>query len=158
MFNTKHLDKVLGEIRNLNKKNYFCPKKNLLAYRLSKMSRNYRGVTMERMIRDYYISKRFNVKYMGGTNPFDMLVNGKKIEVKSALASVKIVRGKKKYTYKFQHICTKNFHKLVLVFISPEGISTRTMDSRTVSKYLTGKKKHKELYVGQRIFGKVLVA
>lgn len=158
MFTTKHLDKVLGEVRGLHKKSIYCPKKNLLSYRLSKMSSQYRGGTIERMIRDYYKDNNKNVVYIGGSHSFDMLVDGRKIEVKSSLATMTIVGGVVKYSYKFQHICPNNFHKLVMVFVSPEGLTVRVMDSRTVAKYLGTKYSHKDLHVGKRVLGKVLVA
>ena len=158
MFTIKSLDKALGEIRNINKKSPFCPKKHLVAYRLSKMSRNYRGGVVERMVRDYYKKMGKAVFHIGGNSSYDMLVNGHKIEVKSALAKVNIVGGVIKYTYKFGHIRPANFSKLVLVFISPEGITARVINSNTAAKYTGSKNKHKDLYVGKKIFGKVLAA
>lgn len=158
MFTTEHLDKVLGEVRGYHKESIFCPKKNLLAYRLSKMSSQYRGGAIERLVRDYYIGSGKDVTYIGGSNSYDMIVNGRKIEVKSSLAKMSIVGGVVKYNYKFQHICPNNFHKLVMVFVSPEGLTARVMDSRTVAKYLGTKYFHKNLHVGKKIFGKVLAA
>jgi|LakMenEpi03Aug12_release.lakeMendotaPanAssembly.Ray.scaffolds.fasta_scaffold160958_3 hypothetical protein len=158
MFTTKNLDRVLNEVRGLHNKSIFSPKKSILAYRLSKMSSQYRGNAIERMIRDYYKSTGKIVSYIGGSASFDMMVNGRKVEVKSALARVGVVGGVVKYSYKFQHICPNNFHKLVLVFVSPEGLSVRVMDSRTAAKYLGSKRAHRNLYVGKRIVGKVLAA
>jgi hypothetical protein len=158
MFTTEHLDKVLGEVRGYHKKSIFCPKKNLLAYRLSKMSSQYRGGAVERIIRDYYINNGYNVRYIGGSHSYDMLVNNRKIEVKSALAKMSIVGGVVKYKYNFKHICPSNFHKLVMVFINPEGLTARVMDTRTVAKYTGTKYFHRDLHVGKKILGKVLVA
>ena len=158
MFTTKNLDRVLAEMRNHNKKSPFCPKKHLVAYRLSRMSRNYRGVAIERMVRDYYKKIGKTVFHVGGNSSYDMIVNGHKIEVKSALAKMTVVGGVVKYSYKFGHIRPANFSKLVLVFISPEGISARVMNSNTVAKYTGSKNKHKDLFVGKKILGKVLAA
>ena len=158
MFTTEHLDKVLGEVRGYHNKSIFCPKKNLLAYRLSKMGSQYRGGAVERIIRDYYIDAGYDVTYIGGSNSYDMIVNNRKIEVKSSLAKMSIVGGIVKYKYSFKHICPNNFHKLVMVFISPEGLTARVMDSRTVAKYTGTKYCHKDLSVGKKIFGKVLAA
>lgn len=158
MFTTKHLDKVLGEVRNATKNSPFSPKKSLLAYRLSKMSRNYRGTTIEMMLRDYFVKKGCVVKHIGHSNKYDLYVNGKKIEVKSALARQKIVGGKIKHEYKFAHVCPSKFHKLVLVYVSPQGLEMRTMDSRTAAKRLGVKNKHKDLYSGYKKLGKVLAA
>ena len=154
MFTTKHLDKILAEVKNYNKKSPFCPRKNLLTYRLSRMSSQYRGIVTERMIRDYYKSTGKRVKYFGGSQSFDMSVDGRRIEVKSAIGRP----GKNNYTYHFQHICANNFDKLVLVFISPEKIHIRVMNSATVAKYVGAKKRHKSLYVRKKILGKVLAA
>ncbi len=158
MFTIKHLDKVLGEVRGFHNKSIFSPKKNILSYRLSRMSSQYRGGVIERMIRDYYKKSGKKVSYVGGSASFDMMVNGRRVEVKSALARMSITNGTVKYAYNFQHICPNNFHKLVMVFVSPEGLTTRVMDSRTVAKYLGTKKRHKNLYVSKKILGKVLAA
>jgi len=154
MFTTKNLDDALDEVRGFHESTIFCPEKSLIAYRLSKMSRNYRGAVVERMIRDYYVDHGKDVDYYGGSNSFDMMVDGKKVEVKSALAT----KSNTGYAYRFQHICPAHFHKLVLVFISPEGITSRVMDTRTAAKYTGSKYSHKGLYVGKRILGRVLAA
>jgi hypothetical protein len=156
MFTIKHLDKILGEVRGFHKKSPFCPRKNLLTYRLSKMNSQYRGIVTERMVRDYYKSIGKKVRYFGGSQSFDMSVNGRRIEVKSAIGRPNA--NNTNYTYHFQHICANNFDKLVLVFISPEKIHMRIMDSNTVAKYVGAKKKHKSLYVRKKILGKVLAA
>lgn len=160
MITLKTLDRVLKDIRDSENKGLFHPRKSLIAYRLSRMSSQYRGRVIERMIRDYYISKKKNVWYYGGSHPFDMRVNGKRIEVKSALARQEN-KGSKNYSYNFQHIKPHNFDKLIMVFISPEGIHTRVVDSRTVAKHLGCCKKHKSVYVGKKTtkrMGKVFVA
>jgi hypothetical protein len=158
MFNTKHLDKVLSEVRGAKKNSPFSPKKNMLAYRLSKMSRNYRGTTVEMMLRDYFVKKGCVVEHIGRSNRYDLYVNGKKVEVKSALAKQKIVRGEKKHEYRFAHVCPAKFEKLIMVYISPEGLEMRTMDSRTAAKRLGVKNKHKALYAGYKKLGKLLAA
>lgn len=160
MITIKSLDRALKDMRDSENKGLFSPKKSVLAYRLSRMSSQYRGRVIERMIRDYFISKKKSVWYFGGSHPFDMRVNGKRIEVKSALARKKN-KNSKKYSYNFQHIKPHNFDKLIMVFISPEGIQTRVVDSRTVAKHLGCCKKHKSVYVGKRDdkrIGKVMVA
>ena len=160
MITLKTLNRALKAVRDTENKGLFSPNKSMVAYRLSRMSSQYRGRVIERMIRDYFISKKKNVWYFGGSHPFDMRVNGKRIEVKSALAR-KENKNSKKYSYNFQHIKPHNFDKLIMVFISPEGIQTRVVDSRTVAKHLGCYKKHKSVYVGKRNdkrIGKVMVA
>lgn len=158
MFTTKHLNRALGEIKNYNKKSIFSPRKNLLCYRLSKMSSQYRGSVLERMVRDYYKNIGKNVEYYGGSSSFDMMVDGRRIEVKSSLAQPQFSKGKISYSYHFQHIRPDNFHKLIMIFVSPEGLTIRSMDSRTVAKHLGAKKKHKSLRMSKKIFGKRLAA
>lgn len=158
MFTTKHLDKALTEVSGFHARSPFSPKKNLLTYRLSKMSSQYRGNVLERMVRDYYKSIGKRVVHIGGSSSFDMLVNGRRIEVKSALGRPMVSNGKIRYSYNFQHICPNNFHTLIMIFVSPEGLEIRSMDSRTVAKHLGAKKKHKSLRMSKRIIGKRLAA
>ena len=99
MFTTKNLDDALDEVRGFHESTIFCPEKSLIAYRLSKMSRNYRGAVVERMIRDYYVDHGKDVDYYGGSNSFDMMVDGKKVEVKSALAT----KSNTGYAYRFAY-------------------------------------------------------
>jgi hypothetical protein len=158
MFTTKHLNRALSEVSGYHKQSIFSARKNLLTYRLSKMNSQYRGGVLERMVRDYYKSIGKNVVHYGGSSSFDMMVDGRRIEVKSALARPNYSKGKIRYSYNFQHICPNNFHKLIMIFVSPEGIDIRSMDSRTVAKYLGAKKKHKSLRMSKKIFGKRLAA
>lgn len=160
MITIKTLDRALKAIRDSENRGLFSPNKSMVAYRLSRMSSQYRGRVIESMIRDYYISKKKNVWYYGGNHPFDMRVNGKRIEVKSALARQENKKSTE-YSYNFQHIKPHNFDKLIMVFISPEGIQTRVVDSRTVAKHLGCCKKHKSVYIGKRNpkrIGKTMVA
>lgn len=158
MFTTNDLDRALAKMKTFRKKSPFSRDKNLSAYRLSKMTSQYRGMAVEHMVADFFRSKGSRVFHFGANCSFDMLVNGKKIEVKSSLAVPKIVNGQMKYEYNFKHICPANFHKLVMVFISPEGLDVRVMDSRTVAKYLGCKNYHKDFGVRKKIVGKVLAA
>ena len=144
MWNVKHLDKILAEIGTRKSKSIFSPSKSLWAYRLSKIGDNrQRGNVVERFVRDIFISQNKNVRYIGGSHPFDMFVNKQRIEVKSSLASASVVGGRVRYSYQFQNIKTKNFDKLVLVFISPEGLTIRVMERNTVEKYLIHAKTYK---------------
>lgn len=152
------LDKALSRIKTFNKKSPFSPNKNLFTYRLSKMSSQYRGMVTENLVADIYRSLGKKVVQFGASCSFDMFVDGKKIEVKSSLAVQNNSNGKMGYDYKFKHICPANFHKLVLVFISPEGLSIRVMDTRTAAKYLGCKYRHKDLSISKKIIGKVLAA
>lgn len=158
MFTVNDLDNALPEVRGLQAKSLFCAEKSLISYRLSRMSRNYRGKTIEIMVKNYLKKLGKKVFHIGNSCSFDMIVDGYKVEIKSSLAVAKTVRGVMEYKYKFGHICPSNFHKLILVFISPENVDCRILDSRTVAKYLGVKYTHKDLRVGKKILGKVLAA
>lgn len=152
MFTTKHLDKVLSEVRGLHQKSIFSPKKSILAYRLSKMSSQYRGSAIERLVRDMYLAKKKKVRYIGGSNSFDMMVGRDRVEVKSSLATASVIGGMVRYSYQFQNIKTDNFDKLVMVFISPDGLQVRQMSCKIVKKYLANSTYYangQTLYVGR---------
>jgi hypothetical protein len=158
MFTMQDLDAVMPEVRGTRKKNVFHPSKNPLTYRLSKMGSQERGSATELLVRERLRSMGKKIVYFGGKHSFDMLADNQKIEVKSSLAVPKIVRGRKVYHYQFRHICPSKFHKLVMVFVSPEKMEVRIMDSRTVAKYLGGKDRYRDLCVTKKILGKVLAA
>jgi hypothetical protein len=62
-----------------------------------------------------------------------MLVDGQRVEVKSSLAR-QLPSGR--HFYQFQNIKTKNFDKIVLVYITPNGIKTKTLTKKTMMKKL----------------------
>ena len=154
MLDIKHLDKVLAEIRYLNRKSPYSATKSMLCYRLSRMSSQRRGGVLERMIRDLFVAKNKQVRYIGGTHSFDMLVGSERVEVKSSLATISVVGGKIRYSYQFQNVKTKNFDKLVMIFVSPEGLQIRQMSRSVVKKFLRGSKHYSNgqtLYVGRTV-------
>lgn len=133
MFTLKHMNKVLGEIKGLGNKSVFSIKKNKLSYSLSRLNNQHRGIIIEKMIRDQLIVQGKRVKHIGGSNRFDMLVNGQRVEIKSALARS---LSKNKYYYQFQNIKTKHFDKIILVYVSPNGLRTKTFTKKTMAKIL----------------------
>ena len=160
MFTESDLCDVVREIRGLRYVSPFSKKKNAVSYRLSRMNSQCRGNAIEKLVRNYFVKNNLNVKYIGGSNTFDMRVNGLRVEVKSSLCKISIVGGKVHYSYNFKHIKPKNFDKLVMVYISPTNIEARIVDSRTVAKYLNNKNKHKSFFISQktRKVGKSLAA
>ncbi len=138
MFTLKHMNKVLGEIKGLGNKSVFSLKKNRLCYSLSKLNNQHRGAIIEKMVRDRLIMQGMRVKYIGGTNSFDMLVNGQRVEIKSSLARSVCCNGK--YFYSFQNIKTKNFDKIILVYISPNGLKMKTFSKKAITKILSKNK------------------
>lgn len=139
MFTMKDLNKILPEVKGLRTKSVFSPKKNRLCYRLSKMNSQYRGTIIERMIRDTMLRRGKKVQHIGGNHGFDLVINGKKVEVKSSLAMPNS-DGATGYSYQFQNIKIKKFDMLIIVFISPEGITMRQMSKKVVARYLKGTK------------------
>lgn len=152
----KHLNRILKQIGDKKQRNMFGPSRNLVCYRLSKLSRNRRGKAAETYVKDILTKKGHAVKHIGNSNRYDLYADKQKIEVKSALAIPQKVRGRIEYTYKFGHVCPAKFDKLVMVYISPNGLELRTMDSRTAAKRLGTRHKHKSLYAGYKKIGKVL--
>ena len=144
----KNFKKIMREVGRYRSSTIFSHDKDEIAYGLSIIKNNReRGHAAECIVRDFLISRNKRVHHFGGRHPFDMLVNGSRTEIKSALASVRIMNGKKYYTYQFRNIKTNNFDKLILVFISPEGIHIREMTCDTAKQYLANAKS----YTGGRI-------
>lgn len=151
MFTIKHLNNVLSEIKGLKRQSVFSNSKNALAYRLSQMNNQQRGSAIEKIIRDILIKNGKKVQYIGGTHPFDMRVNGKRVEIKSAMPRViKTKKGQTLY-YQFQNIKTKNFDKIILVFVTPKGLVTKTV-SRTV---MVNKLKNNKYYSNGKTYGTI---
>jgi hypothetical protein len=100
------------------------------------MNSQHRGAIIEKMIRDRFIMQGKRVKYIGGSNSFDMLVDGERVEIKSSLPQV--IPTKKGHTlfYRFQNIKTKYFDKIVLVYVSPNGLRVKTFTKKTMMKML----------------------
>lgn len=136
MFTIKQLEKVLGEIKGLGRKSVFSPNKNALAYSLSQMNNQHRGMAVEKLVRDLLTKHGKRVEYIGGTHPFDMKVNGKRVEIKSALPRVIETKTGRTMYYQFQNIKTKNFDKIVLVFVTPNGLVTKTFSRKVMVQKL----------------------
>jgi len=136
MFTVNHMNRVLCEIKGLGSKSVFSIRKSRLTYRLSCMNSQHRGAIIEKMIRDRFIMQGKRVRYIGGSNSFDMLVDGERVEIKSSLPMV--IPTKKGHTlfYRFQNIKTKYFDKIVLVYVSPNGLRVKTFTKKTMMKML----------------------
>lgn len=134
---SKQFDRIMTKIGGKRSRSIFSYKKHEIAYKLSVMKNNReRGHAIEHIVWEMLIRQGKRVRYFGGPHHFDMLVNGSRVEVKSSLANIKTIKGKKYYRYAFQNIKTKNFDKLILVFVSPEGLSVRQMSCAVAKKHL----------------------
>jgi len=117
----------------MNQKRIYYPSRNLLCYELFKLQPTDRGNYIERMVYNQLVTRGYNVEYFGGGHPYDMLVNGKRIEVKSSIAQY---NTKNTYKYRFQNIKTSLFDKIILVFITPYEIITQQMSSEKMAEKL----------------------
>lgn len=136
MFTMKQLNKVLCEIKGLKKQTVFSARKNPLAYRLSQMNNQHRGAAVEKLVRDALANNGKKVEYIGGNHPFDMKVNGKRVEVKSSVPQVIETKTGRTFYYRFQNIKTKHFDKIVLVFVTPDGLVSKTFSRKVMDKKL----------------------
>jgi hypothetical protein len=100
------------------------------------MNNQHRGAIIEKMVRDRYIMQGKRVKYIGGNNSFDMLVDGERVEVKSSLPQVIPTKSGNTFIYRFQNIKTKYFDKIVFVYVSPNGLRVKTFTKKTMMKML----------------------
>jgi hypothetical protein len=128
-FTLRNFRKIENEIKGLKQKRVYSQRKNALCYKLSRMGTQHRAGAIERMIRDYFISQGDKVDYYGGSHVFDMLVNGKRVEVKSSIIQQTSARA---WRYRFQNIKTCYFDEIILVFVKPTGIVIKRMSKRTI--------------------------
>lgn len=142
MFTLKHMNSVLGEIKGLSKtkRSVFSERKNALSYRLSKENSQHRGAIVEKMIRDLFIMQGKRVKYIGGNNSFDMMVDGQRVEVKSSLPMVIPTKRGNTLLYRFQNIKTNYFDQIILVYITPRGLVVKSFSQNQMTRMLIGSK------------------
>ena len=136
MFTLRDMNRVLPEIKGLSRKTVFSMKKSALSYSLSQMSSQHRGATIEKMVRDILVRQGNKVKYIGGNNSFDMEVNGQRLEVKSSMPYVVPTKKGATFIYRFQNIKTKFFDRIILVYITPNGLEMRGYSNKTMTKML----------------------
>ena len=78
-------------------------------------------------------NRGYDAEHFGGGHPYDMLANGKRIEVKSSIAQY---NTKNTYKYRFQNIKTSLFDKIILVFVTPYEIIIQQMSSEKMAEKL----------------------
>lgn len=116
----------------------FSPERSRLAYEMSLMTGPERGVCAERMIYNRLLADGWDVKYIGGTNSYDMQIVHNdtvyKIEVKLATYSKRWQTKKGTvYGYSFQKIKPHFFNFLFLVFLTPDGLVVKWAKSEDVA-------------------------
>lgn len=123
----------------------FSPERSRVAYELSLMTGPERGVCAERMVYNRLLADGWDVKYIGGTNSYDMqIVHNNtiyKIEVKLATYAQKAKTKKGvTYGYNFQKIKPYFFNFLFFVFLTPDGLLVKWAKSEDVADYCFCKK------------------
>ena len=117
----------------MNQKRIYYPSRSLLCYGLFKLQPTDRGNVIERMIYNQLVTRGYDAEHFGGGHPYDMLANGKRIEVKSSIAQY---NTKNTYKYRFQNIKTSLFDKIILVFVTPYEIIIQQMSSEKMAEKL----------------------
>lgn len=119
---------------------YYSPKQDSLSYKLCTMSNTERSDSIEVMVMKLFERSGQNIYKMGGNNKkYDLWANEEKIEIKSSLARKKNARGNIYYTYSFVDIKPECFNRLVLAYISPEGLKLRILTQRAVYARISAK-------------------
>lgn len=114
--------------------NYYSPKQNAVSYDLCTQSKTERSDNVEALVMQLFERSGYNLYKMGGTNKkYDLWANDEKIEVKSSLAEKRVSRnGEVYYTYSFMDVKPELFDRLVLVYITPNGVNFRILTKRAV--------------------------
>lgn len=113
---------------------YYSPKQNAVSYDLCTMSKTERSDSVEALVMKLFQRSGYNLYKMGGTNKrYDLWANEEKIEIKSSLAEKCVTRKKEiYYTYFFPGVKPECFDRLVLAYITPNGVDFRILTQRAV--------------------------
>jgi hypothetical protein len=140
MLTLKDLSAAKKFLKKMYALDYYSPKQDVLSYELCTMSNTERSDTVEVMVMRMFERSGQNIYKMGGNNKkYDLWANDEKIEIKSSLARQKITRNSIYYTYSFVDIKPECFDRLVLAYISPEGLKIRILTKRAVYARISGK-------------------
>ena len=114
--------------------NYYSPKQNPVSYDLCTQSKTERSDNVEALVMKLFERSGYNLYKMGGTNKrYDLWANEEKIEIKSSLAEKCVTRrGEIYYTYAFMGVKPECFDRLVLAYITPNGVDFRILTKRAV--------------------------
>jgi hypothetical protein len=142
MLTLKDLDAAKKFLKKMYAKDYdyYSPEQDDLSHELCTMSNTERSDAVEVMVMSMFDLSGQNTYKMGGLKKkYDLWANDEKIEVKSSLARKKTTRHGIYYTYSFVDIKPECFDRLVLVYISPEGLKLRILTKRAVYARISGK-------------------
>lgn len=136
MITLKELSAARKFVKKMNAMDYkhYSPKQNRIAYDLCAMSKTERSDNVEALVMGLFDRSGYNLYKMGGTNKsYDLWANEEKIEVKSSLAEKCVTRrGLIYYTYSFMGVKPECFDRLVLAYITPNGVDFRILTKRAV--------------------------
>lgn len=140
MLTLKDLSEAKKFLKKMYALDYYSPKQDVLSYELCTMSNTERSDSIEVMIMRMFERSGQNIYKMGGNNQkYDLWANEEKIEIKSSLARQKTNRNSIYYTYSFVDIKPECFDRLVLAYISPNGLKLRILTKRAVYARISGK-------------------
>ena len=143
MFTIRDLNKVLPELKGLKRKSPYSFTKSDICYKLSKYNSQFRGNSIEKMVRNGLLTK-YITDYHGGNHSHDITLNRNvRIEVKSSLVLVKKSKRTNKisYEYNFRHVQLKKFDILVLAYVTPYGMKYRWMSQATAREFVNNPNK-----------------
>ena len=140
MFTIEDLQTVKSSGHNL-----FSPERSRLAYELSLMTGNERGICAEKMLYDRFLKDGWDVEHVGGRNSHDLQIiqNNRVYKIEVKLATYGLVcktANKKYYGYQFRNVKPYLFNLLFLVFLTPDGILVRWTDQDEVLHWSEDKK------------------
>jgi len=135
MFTMRDFHKIKNGIKCLEPETYFCPKRNKIAYTISRLDPYAIGQCGEKLMARHLRRNGYSVKRYGGKHPFDLLVNNHiRCEVKTAKMFMKKT-GSKKEVSVFSGVKPENFDILFMVFITPNGIITKWTEQKYVYNF-----------------------
>jgi hypothetical protein len=134
MLTLKDLDTAKKHIEKSYALDHYSKKRNALANKLCRCNPVTRSEQIEALVWLLFKQYGYNVYRMGGTKKkYDLWANDEKIEVKSSLASKCSIRNSQEhYTYTFSGIKPECFDRLVLAYITPNGVEFGILTQRAV--------------------------
>lgn len=113
---------------------YYSRKQSDVAYDLCTQSKTERSDNVEALVMELFSRAGYITRRKGGTNQrYDLWAGHEKIEIKSSLAEKCVTRrGEIYYTYSFMGVKPECFDRLVLVYITPNGVDFRILTKRAV--------------------------
>lgn len=134
MLTLKDLSVAKKHIEESYALDHYSKKQNALAYKLCRANPVTRSEQVEALTWLLFKKGGYNVYRMGGLKKkYDLWVNDERIEVKSSLATKCSSRNdQENYTYTFPGIKPECFDRLVLAYITPNGVKFNILTQRAV--------------------------